>query len=155
MAALQAKGVYVDCDVDAPNLHLVTSMMSEPTAEDYYGFDKALIDLDLCIGCGDCMTHCRFDAITNQDGTYKVNPYACEGCSVCEAICPVQAISMKKDIAGETQLYDAQTVFSTSTLKIGSGTSGKLVTEVKKALTSGVKENVTKGILNPVHSRCI
>lgn len=140
---LNAKA-FADCDVDAPNLHLVTKMKDQPTVSDYYGLDKAMIDLDLCIACGQCMTHCRFDAITYTNGNYTINPYKCEGCSVCQAVCPVEAITMNPDIAGEKKLYNESSVFSTATLKMGSGTSGKLVTEVKKALITGVKKNIEK-----------
>ena len=34
----QAKA-FADCDVDAPNLHLVTSCTAEPEKEDYFGLD--------------------------------------------------------------------------------------------------------------------
>jgi len=146
---LKAKA-FADCDVDAPNLHLVTSMKSIPRKTDYYGLDKAIIDEAICIGCGKCMANCRFNAISELNGTYTVNPYSCEGCSVCEVICPVGAIEMNQDIAGELNLYKDQAVFSTATLKMGSGTSGKLVTEVKTALTTGIKTNIENGIFDKV-----
>ncbi len=33
-----------DCDVDAPNLHLVYEQTVKPTVSDFYGGDKAVID---------------------------------------------------------------------------------------------------------------
>ncbi len=144
---LNAKA-FADCDVDAPNLHLVTSMKGNPKTSDYYGLDKAIINENLCINCGKCMSSCRFDAISYIDHQYTINPYKCEGCSVCQVVCPVDAIDMNPDIAGEKKLYHGKSVFSTATLKMGSGTSGKLVTEVKKALTSQVKENLENGDFN-------
>ena len=45
---------YADCDVDAPNLHLITQQVSEPKT-DYYGLSKAEIDTVLCIAYGKCM----------------------------------------------------------------------------------------------------
>lgn len=143
---LNAKA-FADCDVDAPNLHLVTSIKEEPQSTDYYGLDKAVINENLCVNCGECMKHCHFDAITSNYNSYTVNPYKCEGCSVCEAICPVDAITMNQDIAGKKLLFSRNSVFSTATLKMGSGTSGKLVTEVKKALTMQVKTNLEAGII--------
>lgn len=126
---------YADCDVDVPNLHLVMEQLSDPKRSDYYGLDKAEIDQDLCTKCDICKQHCRFDAIKiNHKGEYEVDYYGCEGCSVCEFVCPVDAITMKKDIAGELMLYSDKDIFSTAQLKMGSGTSGLLVTEVKKQL---------------------
>lgn len=66
-----------------------------------------------------------------------MNPFACEGCGVCEVVCPVQAVTLKPAVAGELMLYvDEDEVFSTAQLKMGSGTSGLLVTEVKKQMKS-------------------
>lgn len=125
--------LYADCDVDAPNLHLVMHQHSAPKRTDYYGMPKAEIDPGLCIQCDLCRQNCCFEAV-NADGEYEIDYYNCEGCGVCEAICPVEAISLKPAVAGELMLYRNDAVFSTAQLKMGSGTSGLLVTEVKKQM---------------------
>jgi MinD superfamily P-loop ATPase len=133
---LSAAGAYADCDVDAPNLHLLMGQGVQPEETDYYGMPKAVIDSKLCIGCNKCRSFCRFAAIAVKD-IYKVDPFACEGCGVCVAVCPVGAIKMQPEIAGRLKLYRKHNnVFSTAQLKMGSGTSGKLVTEVKKAMNT-------------------
>ena len=124
---------YADCDVDAPNLHLITVQTSDPKKSDYYGLPKAEINPEVCIQCDQCRQCCRFDAIS-VDKIYSVDDVACEGCGVCEYICPVQAISLKPSVDGELMLYVDEEVFSTAQLKMGSGTSGMLVTEVKKQM---------------------
>ncbi len=130
----QAKA-FADCDVEAPNLHLIMTENDNPIRNPYFDLPKAKINTDDCISCGRCQQSCRFNAISFDDDGYVVNPYACEGCSVCEYICPVKAIQMTPLPAGELALYnDDKHVFSTAQLKIGSGTSGKLVTEVKKQM---------------------
>ena len=130
---------YADCDVDAPNLHLVMNQSSQAKRSDYYGLPKAEINPELCVQCDLCRQSCRFDAI-RVHADYKVDYYACEGCGVCEAICPVAAVSLKHAIAGELMLYADDAVFSTAQLKMGSGTSGMLVTEVKKKMKSVAKD---------------
>lgn len=124
---------YADCDIDAPNLHLIMEQKFKPENSDYYGMDKAVIDKDKCNECNLCYENCRFDAINTVDG-YKVNLYDCEGCGVCEAICPSSAISLIPYKAGDMTLYKEPKVFSTAELKMGSGNSGMLVTEVKKKM---------------------
>lgn len=136
---LAKAGAYADCDVDAPNLHLVMNRSSEPRSSDYYGLPKAVIDPDLCIGCGRCLEHCRFGAIQAGD-VFEVDKYACEGCGVCAAICPVEAVALEPAVAGELKLYEDASVFSTAQLKMGSGTSGLLVTEVKRQLKPYAKD---------------
>lgn len=125
---------YADCDVDAPNLHLIMQQSSEPKKRDYYGLPKAEINTDLCLQCDMCRDNCRFDAIKidSVSNEYKVDKFACEGCGVCQTVCKTNAIFLVPDIAGELMLYKNNAVFSTAQLKIGNGTSGMLVTEVKK-----------------------
>ena len=131
---------YADCDVDAPNLHLITGWQSDPKKTNYYGLAKADINTEACILCGLCRRKCRFDAIT-LDQVNRVDLFACEGCGVCEYVCPVNAITMKPVVDGELMLYmDEDTFFSTAQLKMGSGTSGLLVTEVKNQLKSSVTD---------------
>lgn len=132
---LSGAKAYADCDVDAPNLHLIMSNSTKPKRTDYYGLPKAEINPELCIQCDLCRQNCHFDAI-NADDEHRVNYYDCEGCGVCEAVCPTGAISLKPAIAGELMLYVDDAVFSTAQLKMGSGTSGMLVTEVKKQIKS-------------------
>jgi len=130
---------YADCDVDAPNLHLVMHQPSEPEMTDYYGLPKAEINPDSCVKCDLCRQNCRFDAI-NAGAEYKVDYYACEGCGVCEAVCPAGAVFLKPAVAGELMLHAGDKVFSTAELTMGSGTSGKLVAEVKKQMKAAAQD---------------
>ncbi len=131
---LSGAKAYADCDVDAPNLHLIVGQSFEPKKTDYYGLPKAVINSELCIQCGQCRQNCRFDAIS-AGMAYQVDTFACEGCGVCEAVCPAGAVSLNPAPAGTLMLYaDVDRAFSTAQLKMGSGTSGMLVTEVKKQL---------------------
>lgn len=132
---LSKSNAYADCDVDAPNLHLIMNQPSEPLCSDYFGLPKALIDSTLCQSCGLCMKHCKFEAV-QCIGTYTIDSFSCEGCGVCEKVCPSSAITLVPEAAGELMFYVNHNVFSTAKLKMGSGTSGKLVTEVKKQLPS-------------------
>ena len=123
-----------DCDVDAPNLHLVSHRKAEPESSTFYGSDKAQIDPALCTGCGACLKHCRFNAIRKDGTVCRIVDYSCEGCGVCAYVCPKKAITLHQDEAGTKTLYRGTPVFSTAMLKMGRGNSGKLVTEVKVAM---------------------
>ena len=130
---------FADCDVDAPNLHLVTQLTARPQRRDFYGLPKAEIDTEICTGCDLCRKECRFNAISNN-GNYRVDGFACEGCGLCAAICPVGAITMNPAVAGELLLYSEDVTFSSACLKMGSGNSGLLVTEVKRQLKSATEQ---------------
>ncbi|MDD3920310.1 MAG: 4Fe-4S binding protein [Eubacteriales bacterium] len=131
---------FADCDVDAPNLHLVTHLTASPEKKDFYGSQKALIDAEKCVGCGKCAQACRFDAIHREGKHFAVDAFACEGCGVCAYVCPTGAAALRDDVAGELTLYRGDPVFSTAILRMGRGNSGKLVSEVKKQLFAAATE---------------
>ncbi|MGE4385763.1 MAG: ATP-binding protein [Endomicrobiaceae bacterium] len=136
---------FADCDVDAPNLHLITPEMKISETKDYYGLGKALIDTDKCIKCGICETNCHFGAIKNN----CVNIYECEGCGLCVELCPVKAVNMKDYSSGDIILYKScLNVFSTAKLKMGSGASGKLVSAVKKQLLNNMPDSAETVIID-------
>ena len=152
----QAKAA-ADCDVDAPNLHLVTEQTVQPLVEDFLGGDKAVVDRDRCVGCGVCASHCRFAALSIADGTACVNAYACEGCGVCALVCPQGAVELVTDVAGRKELYLDGGVFSTAALKMGRGNSGKLVTEVKRAMLKNAPDTdlaIVDGSPGPAGEDC-
>ncbi len=136
---------YADCDVDAPNLHLIAGGSEDEEKFDYYGLPKAHIEENLCIKCGKCMDICRFNAI--QD--YQVDKFSCEGCSVCTLVCPTNAISLKEEAYGEVRVCSKPNIFSSAKLNIGSGSSGKLVSEVKKHMRIKAKaKNVNLAVID-------
>ena len=53
----------------------------------------AVVDEDLCTGCGLCLDYCQFSAIS-IDGYSEVNAVKCVGCGVCAHHCPEGAISL-------------------------------------------------------------
>lgn len=121
-----------DCDVEASNFELLFpgELLS---AEDFHGLDVSVIDTDKCVQCGACLENCRFDAVEIKDGLYSVRPLLCEGCGVCDYVCPSGAVSMKKRLSGEIfcSTTDAGPL-AHARLDPGSGNSGLLVNEVKK-----------------------
>ncbi|MDK2933278.1 MAG: hypothetical protein PWP27_1088 [Clostridiales bacterium] len=132
---------FADCDVDAPNLHLVCSRYEGLENRLFYGYQKAVKYDDICTNCGKCEELCRFRAIENG----IVNPYECEGCGVCEAFCPARdhegrpAIRLEDNVSGDISLFRVNgEVFSSAQLKMGNGASGKLVTEVRKNLFNSI-----------------
>ena len=138
-AALAKGAVLADCDVDAPDVHIILNP-SINSATDFVGSKVALIDQNLCTECGLCEEACRFHAITN----FKVDPIGCEGCGVCANICPENAIKMIERQSGN--LYDSDTRIGPlvhARLLPGEGNSGRLVTEVRKLST---KIATAKGI---------
>lgn len=52
------------------------------------------IDPARCTGCDACLRLCPEDALTLQDGAYRLNAARCTGCLLCEDVCADSAIEV-------------------------------------------------------------
>ncbi len=124
LAVLADQAIVVDCDVDAPDLHLLL----EPTAiktQDFQGSRVAVVDEAKCLKCGLCLEKCRFDAIKEN---IEIDPFACDGCGVCAVICPQEAIKLTERTAGQAFISKTKYGFMAhALLSPGQANSGKLV----------------------------
>lgn len=129
LAVLAKNAVVADCDVDAPDLHMLLHPSTIETQE-FKGSKLAVISEEKCIKCGLCREKCRFDAITED---IKIDPVSCEGCGVCTIVCPVNAITLTERISGHA--YNSKTEYgfmAHAMLSPSESNSGKLVTLVRQ-----------------------
>lgn len=128
-AVLAKNAVVADCDVDAPDLHMLLHPEIIKTQE-FMGSKVAIIDEAKCVECGLCREKCNFDAVTSD---LKVDVIACEGCGVCVVACPVDAIALTQRISGNAYVSKTKYGFmSHALLYPGGSNSGKLVTLVRQ-----------------------
>jgi len=136
-ASLADNAVLADCDVDAADLHLILKPEIKKTMG-FHGLKIASIDKEKCTDCKKCYKHCRFNAI---DEKITLTRESCEGCGVCEYVCPVDAITMVDRDSGFS--YISETRFGPmahAMLKTADEASGKLVTVVRKNAKSLAEE---------------
>lgn len=132
--------IIADCDVDASNMHLILKPQINHTIQ-YKAGHKAEITESKCIGCGKCQQVCRYTAIYRQEnGTFAVDSFACEGCKACVLVCPTKAIEFVLNHPGDYYISDTKYApFVHAELKPGEEMSGGLVAQVRKqALKMGV-----------------
>lgn len=55
---------------------------------------QAVVDKNLCIGCGICEKRCHFGAPEVKDGVSHIDPDRCMGCGLCVITCPTEAIKL-------------------------------------------------------------
>lgn len=135
LASQSIKCVFVDADVDAANLSIVTEARRLETNA-FWGSHCAVIDPEKCNQCGICYEICRFDAISppiNNSSSFSVIDFLCEGCNACVNQCPQGAIKMVEQQDGEW--YHSDTPYGRlvhAELFPGAENTGKLVTTVKQ-----------------------
>jgi MinD superfamily P-loop ATPase len=128
-AVLAKRAVVADCDVDAPDLHMLLHPVVLETQR-FSGSQVAVIDKAKCTNCLACKEACRFDAITD---TPEVDGVACEGCAVCTLVCPADAIKLVDRTSGNAYISKfGQGFMSHALLFPGEANSGKLVTLVRQ-----------------------
>lgn len=125
---IKDKAVYVDVDVDAPDLHL----LFKPDildVEELFISKKVVRDENLCTRCNLCGEVCRYNAITATEFFY----HKCEGCGLCVHICPEKALSLEKVLTAE--LFTSTSRFGDfihAEMMIGEGNSGRIVSALRK-----------------------
>lgn len=128
LAVLAKNAVFTDCDVDAPDLH----MLLKPKIierQEFKASRVAVIDSEICVQCKKCEEYCRFGAITDQ----VIDPILCEGCGVCVYVCPLAAIKLEKRVSGQAFISKTKYgLMSHALLNPGEENSGKLVSLVRK-----------------------
>ena len=137
LAALVDNKIIVDCDVDAPDLHLLLN----PDVKERHIFKSgyfAVIDKDRCLKCKKCQNLCRFEAINND---LIVDLIACEGCKFCRYLCPADAIILQEKMSGEWFVSETRYGrFLHAKLGIVEANSGKLIALLREKAVA-VAEN--------------
>ena len=132
--------IILDCDVDAPNLAIILPAKLEDEIETKETFTtmKAEFLEEKCVHCKDCVEEhfCEFNALRwNSEKEIPVIDYlACEGCGACKVLCPEHAFKIDPVKSGEIISYQIKTgePFVYGKTRLGSTTSGKLVSDIKE-----------------------
>ena len=61
----------------------------------------AVVDAEVCAGCGDCMERCQFGALSVPEEVCVVDYARCVGCGLCATVCPTSALHLERRPEGE------------------------------------------------------
>lgn len=56
----------------------------------------AVVDLETCTGCGDCVDRCQMDALEREGEGVRVIREYCIGCGNCISACPNESLSLER-----------------------------------------------------------
>lgn len=141
---------YLDCDVEEPNGHIfLKPKIDKSTPANVL---VPVIDQDKCTSCGECSSHCQFNALVTLPKNVLLFPELCHGCGLCIHICPERAI---RDGDREIGLIEKGTAtedidFVHGILNVGEPMAGPLIHEVKHHY----KENHIRIIDAPPGTSC-
>ncbi len=130
--------VYIDCDVEEPNGHLLLN----PRINTEYKSTKKIpaADLNVCSFCGICSKLCEFNAITVLKNDLIIFEEMCHGCGVCSFFCPREAITEADKETGVIRTGDVPDEllsFIDGKLNIGEMSAVPLIKEIKKKAIPG------------------
>ena len=69
------------------------------------------LDEDICTGCGECVEKCPVEAISLKDDVAFFDREGCLGCGFCATVCPVDSISMMRVANKKLELGDRKLGF--------------------------------------------
>ena len=133
LASVIPGSVYIDCDVEEPNGHILLhpKFLEEiPTVK-----MLPVIDYSKCTFCGKCSQVCEFSALINFGTEIFIIDELCHGCGACEYFCPEKAISEMRKTIGfvrEGRSEESGVEFYDGILNVGEASASPLIKDVKK-----------------------
>ncbi|NLW85607.1 MAG: P-loop NTPase [Planctomycetes bacterium] len=123
---------YLDCDVEEPNGFL---FLKPDIAESrQVNVSVPRVDLDKCVGCGQCGRICQYSAIVSMNKQVLVFDELCHGCGGCMLVCKAGAITESFIPTGRLDLgRSSQIECVQGLLDIGRAMSPPVIRAVKDA----------------------
>ncbi len=132
--ALAERGEHVrllDCDVEEPNCHLfVQPKFDAPKSVEVL---RPAWNEDLCTGCGECATACRYNAIAVVKGRVLIFNELCHACGLCSLVCPEKALTDVPSPVGTLEIspQNEPFFFAHGTLNVGEAMAPAVIRRVK------------------------
>jgi MinD superfamily P-loop ATPase len=126
-----ATTLILDCDVEAPNAHLLLTPTFEWREE--MGILIPEVDESRCTFCGRCAEVCQFHAIAVIGQKTLVFPELCHGCGSCSLNCPDGAIDERLGVMGVLEAGPTPTdiLFARGIMNVGEPMAVPIIRQLK------------------------
>ncbi|MCK9279360.1 MAG: ATP-binding protein [Melioribacteraceae bacterium] len=137
LASIIPNSVYIDCDVEEPNGHLL--LKPKINTEEFVSKLLPKIDPFKCTVCGNCVEVCEFNALINLKFEITLIDEMCHGCGACAYFCPEKAITEIEKPIGVIRrgITEDNIYFIDGLLNIGEVAAAPLIKAVKKKIPEG------------------
>ncbi|MFA7287715.1 MAG: ATP-binding protein [Melioribacteraceae bacterium] len=134
LASIIPNSVYIDCDVEEPNGHLL--LKPKIDTEEFVSKLLPKIDPFKCTVCGKCVEVCEFNALINLKFEITLIDEMCHGCGACTYFCPEKAITEIEKPIGVIRRGKTENgiLFIDGLLNIGEVAAAPLIKAVKKKI---------------------
>jgi len=131
MASVIPQSIYIDCDVEEPNGHIM--LQPKFTLEESVNKLLPKIDYEKCDFCGKCIEVCEFNALINLKFEILLFEEMCHSCGACEYFCTKNAITEIPKELGKLRsgITGSGIKFYDGILNIGEATVVPLIQKVK------------------------
>lgn len=108
LCAAAERATYLDCDVEEPNGRLF--LKPEGVERNEVHTLRPVFRGENCTGCRKCVDFCHFNALVFLKGKPMVFPDVCHACGGCSLVCPADAVTEEKRLAGSVEQGTARNV---------------------------------------------
>jgi MinD superfamily P-loop ATPase len=133
LAAVINNSVYIDCDVEEPNGHILL----KPLIHKEEPVFKLIPDInyETCSFCNKCIEVCEFNALHNLKSEIYLYAELCHSCGACYYFCPEKAIIERPVLNGiiRSGKFSKDKLFYDAYLTVGESSAAPLIRKVKSA----------------------
>ncbi len=128
--------LFLDCDVEEPNAHLLLKPTIRRRQE--VAIPIPVVDEARCTHCGRCAAVCQYHALVVLPSKVLVFAELCHGCGGCTLACPEKAIGEMPHVIGVIEEGAAHSIrFAHGILNMGEPMPGPIIRQLKQRIPAG------------------
>jgi len=143
----------LDCDVEAPNCHILLQAQPVPHAE--VQLPVPVVDSATCNACGACVEACQMNALAKIRDRVFVAEELCHGCGACSDVCAEGAITERARTIGRiARVVDHGIELIEGRLNVGQPAGAPVIRAVRRTSRESADDRNLTIIDSPPGTSC-